>query len=408
MQFKEFSKYLFFTFVSYFLIAILFFIYLTFKEKSPVIHEIDLLRFDAKLYLKISENGYSGNWLCAFFPAFPFLWQFFHASVIGITITNSIIFILSYSALAYMYRFDWKRFLYFITIPSLVFMFVPYSEALFYLAATMILIGLAKDNLLLILMGFFIASIVRPTTFVFIPAIAGTFLLTSKNFKEGFGKSLIPILILILGLGLTITIHYYYTNTWFVFFEAQKIWENYLHLPKLPFTSWGGDASLRYDGSVLAITSCCLFYLYKTLQLRMKFLIAEPKELIFSLFYIIGTALLILLYRDGNLYSLNRFVYATPFILIVLNYFFRQYTFKAKDVWIILIGTEVLWLLLGSYNHIHNFLMFTTVTIYFIVLLFTKHTSKLISNLSIITLIAINLIGLIKLYYRYINGGWVG
>ncbi|MBL7911415.1 MAG: hypothetical protein JNJ41_10210 [Bacteroidia bacterium] len=303
---------------------------------------------------------------------------------------------------------DWIRQLFFLSIPSFVFMFVPYTEALFFATGTLLIVGLKENKLILIILGLLIGSFVRPTTFVFIPAILGCYFLTEQNYKTSLKKAIIPIVALVLGLFITMSVHFYYTNKWFIFFEAQKLWKNYLHFPNFPLKSWGGDGSSRFDGSALAISIICGIYILNLFAKKIKSNLSVSKDLVFSLLYMCGTSMLIIAYRDGNLYSLNRFIYATPFIIVVLYYFFTNYIFHLKHVWFIIILSEIFWLLFESYNHIHNLLLYSAVSLYFVMLLLTKHTNKLISNFSIFALIAINCIGLIKLYYRFLNNGWVG
>lgn len=408
MFLKQYSKHLVTSLAFYIFLAFIFCIYLTGKTNSDVFTQFHFLRFDAILYQDIKNNGYYQNWLCAFFPAFPFLWKWMNVSPTGIAVFNTVLFLFSSSLLAFHYKLEWKRQVFFLSIPSLIFMFVPYTESLFFFAGTLLLIGLKHNKMLLIVCALFLGSLVRPTTFIFVPAILGCWFFATHSLKEGLVKSILPVSFLLLGLFSTVYIHFIYTKEWFIFFEAQKLWQNHLHVPRLPLRSWGGDGSTRYDGSSLALAFCCGYYLFILLIKKIKHNHMVPKDLSFALLYIIGTALVVLLYRDGNLYSLNRFIYATPFIVAVLHYFFETYTFTWKHVWIVLIFTELFWLLFNSYNHIHNFLLFTTVSFYFSLLLLTKHPNKVVSTLCISLLIVINCIGLIKLFYRYLNGGWIG
>jgi len=408
MILKQYLKHLSLSLLFYLILAILFFIYLLNKNNFSLLNEVHFLRFDALLYEIIKNKSYHENWLCAFFPAFPFFWKLLNVSAIGISILNALIFIFSFSAIAQLFKMDWRRQLFFLSIPSLMFMFVPYTESLFYAAGTLLIIGLKKDKLSLILSGLFLGSLIRPTTFVFIPAILGAYFFTEFNFKQVIKKSLIPTIVLIAGLIVTITTHYYFTGKWFVFFEAQKLWKNYLHFPRLPLTSWGGDGSTRFDASALGVSLVCGAYVINLFSKKLHKSIVVSKDLAFSLLYIFGTTILILAYRDGNLYSLNRFIYATPFIVVVIYYFFEEYKFKWKHLWLLLLISEVLWLLFNSYNHIHNLLLYSAVSFYFALLLFSKYPNKTISTLCIFGLIIVNCIGIIKLYYRFLNNVWVG
>lgn len=408
MLLTKYLKNLGLSFIFYSIIGFVFYINLLKNGNLSLISDINLLHFDAKLYQEIKNHGYHSEWLCAFFPAFPFLWDLLDLSPFSISILNSFLFLFSFSAISTSYSLNWKVHFFLLSIPSFMFMFVPYTESLFFTAGTILLIGLKEDKPIFIFLGLLFGSLIRPTTFVFIPSILISYLLTGTKISKSFTKSIVPIATLISGLFLTMLIHYYYSQKWFVFFEAQKMWKNYLHLPSLPLTSWGGDGSLRFDGSALVISILSGIYLIRLFIKRINYKISISSDIVFSLAYLSLTSLLILAYRDGNLYSLNRFIYATPFIIVGLNYFFNNYIFKWNHIWVILFTTEVFWLLFNSYNHIHNFLIFTCVSAYFIFMLLTKHSNKTVSSLSLLGLILINSIGLIKLAYRFLNNSWVG
>lgn len=407
MYIKQYFKHLGISLVLYAGLTLIFIAYLVYQNNLSLLAENNLLRFDSVLYMTIKNNGYYVNWLCAFFPAFPFMWAFLNVSAIGISFINAIIFILSSSAISSIYKLDWKKQFFFLTVPSLVFMFVPYTESLFYFSTTILLIGLKKEKSALVLSGLLLASLVRPTTFVFIPAVLATHYLTSRSVKQTIVASVVPLLMLALGLFITICVHFYASGKWFVFFEAQKLWKNYLHFPHLPFRSWGGDAITRFDGSTLFICLTCGVYILHLLLSKLGS-VTLSQDLLFSMLYAFGTGLVILLYRDGNLYSLNRFVYATPFMLVIANYFFETYNFKWRHLWLMFLISELFWLLFNSYNHIHNFMLFTTISLYFSLILLYKHPNKIVSSISILSLIAINSIGIIKLFCRFLNNGWVG
>jgi hypothetical protein len=405
---KEYLKYLNRNFLFYLAIAIILVIFSWLTDDIYALQNIDLLHFDAILYFDIRNHGYHSQWLCAFFPGFPFFWKFINVNAIGIATVNAIVFILSVSALAAAFKPNLKRQLLSISIPSLIFMFVPYSESLFYMACTFLILGLRFDNLFLLLAGLLLSSLIRPTTFVFVPALLLAFYFTHERVKVAIYKSLVPISVLLLGLFTTILIHYWYTKKWFVFFEAQKLWKNYFHVPSLPFTSWGGDAIVRFDASCLALAIICMVFFVRSLSYKAKTHVRFPADLVFSVSYVIGTVVLVLFYRDGNLYSINRFIYATPFIIVCMYHFFEKYEFRWKDVIIVFMASEALWLLFNSYNHIHNFLMFTTVSVYFVLMLFTKFPKPGVQTIAYAILILSNCYGLIKLYLRYLNHGWIG
>lgn len=386
--------------------CLLFFASILLLDKTELLKESNLLKFDAELYKLIRDQGYAGSWLCAFFPAFPFIWKLLGLSIIGVSLFNLIVYAISAATLSMVYNFSLTQRLFYLSIPSLVFMYVPYSESLFFATTALILVGLKKNNTALTSLGLFLCSLVRPTAFIFGPAILLTFFLASRN-KKQLPNVILFLISLLAGLMTTVTIHYFYSHEWFVFFESQKLWKNYLHFPTLPFTSWGGDSILRLDGMSLAIAIFAGIYALKLIWIRFQQKYFEEKDVSFSLFYLIGTALVVVLFRDGNLYSINRFIFATPFVVISIHHFFTTYQFKMRDLWIMLLSTEIFWLFFNSYTHIHNFLLFTGVSVYLCLLLLSTHKNKVIANAVICILILVNTAALIKLGIRFLNGGWI-
>jgi hypothetical protein len=405
---RTFLKYASSTILFYLGLFLLFYFYSLSKQVTDILSGDHFINFDAKLYLDIKENGYHQEWLCAFFPAFPFLWKFLSVGAVGISLVNAFIYIGSISYLGCLYKLELKYHFFILSIPSLVFMFVPYSEALFFIAGSLVVVGLHKKNRWLLITGLVLCSLIRPTAFVFVPAILIVYFVSNNNREKIVKDSLFLTCAICIGLFITIVVHYFYVGKWFVFFQAQELWKNYLHLPKLPLTSWGGDASLRYEGTALFISIVSAFYVVNAILKRTKGVVNSKRDLIFSAAYAAGTGLLILIYRDGNLYSLNRFIYATPFVVVILVSYFKQNEFDLKKCLYLFFILELFWLLFASYNHIHNFLMFTGVSVYFVIMLLLKHPNKVISTASLLLLIGLNCFGMIKLLTRFLNGVWVG
>src|SRR3954463_11377272 len=128
MLLKNYLKYFALSITAYAFLGIIFFAYLIYTHNLHFLNNANFLRFDARLYQDIKDNGYHEKWLCAFFPAFPYFWRFSDFSAIGISIVNGAVFIAGISAIASVYKIEWKQHLFFLTVPSFIFMFVPYTE----------------------------------------------------------------------------------------------------------------------------------------------------------------------------------------------------------------------------------------------------------------------------------------
>ena len=108
-----------------------------------------------------------------------------------------------------------------------------------------------------------------------------------------------------------------HTGRWFEFFGVQKLWGNFLQFPQLPLRFWGGEMIGRLDGTALLFgLSAGLVLLRHLLPGKYAPQTQLPKEVVLSLAYLGGISLTVLLFRGGSLFSLNRFVFAVPFIIV--------------------------------------------------------------------------------------------
>jgi hypothetical protein len=402
---RSYLKYLIFTLFFYTIVVALFCCYLFFKKEFYLLADNNLLRHDALLYAKIKSEGYSGNWLCAFFPGFPFLWYISKLSTLGIASLNGLLFIATASFISCFKKSQMREVVFFLSIPTLVFMFVPYSEAIFFAGSTVLLFGLNHSRTRETFIGMFTTGIIRPTALVFIPAfiIASHKDLTDQRFFTK--RALIPLAGSILGLAFTLLVHYYYTRNELAFFQAQKLWGNYLHIPSLPFTSWGGDFITRIDALALYLgILCSIIFL---MQFRGRSFLSWTKDESFSLLYVIGTCMLISIYRGGSFFSLNRFIFATPFMYVLACAFFKRYEFTWRHVLFIFLTSELVWLSFNSYTHIMNFLAYSLLSIYLTLLLLTKHPNKKIANLSYGLIVFSNLMLFLIFMEKYLRGEWL-
>jgi len=402
-----YGSFLFRTAAIYLSLLLLFILFLFCIGKQSLIETRNLLQFDALLYQKISNELYSETWLFAFFPAFPFLWHFLSLSVLAVVILNSLLFILSSSFLYYQYKVAFVQQAFLSTLPILIFMFVPYSESLFYFASVLVIIGFSRGSIWLTVAGFILCSLIRPTTFVFIPAVLIAFSLTEEKSTKLFTRLILSVAALLLGLGITILIQKLSGGKWLIFFEAQKLWGNYLRVPDLPLKSWGGNFTTRLDASAIFVGAICLYFLTNQLFSRLKEGRLGNIATLFSALYVVGSCLIVLLFRGGSLFSLNRFVFATCFIHVVAICLFQSHKYQARNFWILLLASQVLWLLFGSYNHIQNFALYLLVSLYFLNFYLIQHPNKMIARIATSIGLTANIVLFLKLSLMYLEGRWI-
>ena len=210
-----------------------------------------LLFWDAGYYHEIAEKGYlfiegrSNN--TAFYMLFPIIWKLLGLSPMGIAFVNVLFFAAGFSIFTSIYKLNNAQKFMWLTIPSLYFCFIPYTEALFMLLMSVAFLGMYRNNRYLIWTGLFLLSLTRPVTMVLAPAFLITELITNdrRNWLRSIGSFFVNYGVpLIAGQFFFIWYQYYQTGVWFAFFKVEKYWGHEFSIPTLPFNSMNGPKLL--------------------------------------------------------------------------------------------------------------------------------------------------------------------
>jgi hypothetical protein len=114
-----------------------------------------------------------------------------------------------------------------------------------------------------------------------------------------------------------------------------------------------------------------------------------------------------LIFRGGSMFSLNRFVFAVPFIIVAIDYYLKSaFTIGTKKLLLSLLLVVLFFLMFGSYVHLQNFLKFLFLAV--ILPLALKHESKPVSVMALLLLIGLNVFFQLFFYIRFLTGGWIG
>jgi hypothetical protein len=370
----------------------------------------NLLHWDAEHYYWIRNNGYEG-FRVAFFPLLPYVWKLTNLGALGISILNGILFwIALFFLLKELGTKRWSETLLIITIPSFIFFYLPYTESLFFLASVMMLFGLERDSQKMTLFGLFLSTLARPAFTVFIPAYILTLLFQRITLKEKLIRFVTFAATSLAALLVVAWIQYLSTGKWFEFFSVQQGWGNKLQVPQFPLRSWAGGFIVRLDGAalVVGIAAGITFIVLTAKQIKNKTQ-ELPPMLLFSLAYLAGISLTVLLFRGGSLFSLNRFVFATPFFIVALVYYLRSnFQISWKKIGIAFISLTVFWLLFESYVHILTMVKFAAVSLLFCLVLLLKHPKNEIHTAAYYLLVGLLFTLQIYLYVRFVTNEWVG
>jgi len=394
--------------IGYFLFFLLILVLIESLLVPGLIQSSNLIHWDAKHYFLIKRDGYNPVNV-AFFPLFPFLWKVLSLDGTGIALVNVAIFGTAFCFLAKMLKLSLQETVLYLTIPSNLFYFLPYTEALFFATSCLIILGYKKEKISFIALGLLLSTLVRPVFLFFFLAVIATELYGSKINRKTLLRITALLLTLSIGLSIVFGIHFYYTGNWFAYFDIINAWGGILHSPHFPFTSWSGSLILRLDGAAMFVGILAgillISILLKATLLKVS---TVSKEVIFSLTYLSGITLFII-FRGGSIFSLNRFVFAVPFIIVACNFWINLPIYiRTKHLVYLFVSITLFWLLFGSYEHIQTFLKFSLVSLYLLMLFLLKLENRSFRNIATTLFIIVNLTFQVFLYCQFLKGHWIG
>lgn len=339
------------------------------------------LPFDAAWYEEIVRRGYKyyngAQSNSAFFPMLPLIWKLSHLGPRGMGILNLIFFSAGFAIFNLLYKLDSQARFLLLTIPSIYFVWVPYTEALFILFNTIFLFGLIKNKRWVMWAGLFLVSLTRPTTMVLAPALFIMELLANekKNLFHAVRVFFINYAIpLLTGLGFFIFYQYYATGVWFAFFKQELNWGREFSWPTFPLGNYYGLKLLWVDAAAMFLGFVCLLLLvWYGLRWLVKDIVITDKAMVLSCLYITAVSLITLLFSPiwgsytTNVWDVHRFVFASPFFWIL---FHRLVTVKAAykplHYIAVLVLMNLFWLLFAHYQSLELILYFNSTGFYMV------------------------------------------
>ena len=364
--------------------------------------------WDAEHYLFIRQHGYD-EMRAAFFPLFPFLWRLLNVSPMAMGLVNLALFAVSFAALAWQFQWPWRTQLVLLSVPSLLFMALPFSEAVFFASGTALLLGLRRQLPWLYCLGLLLSCTCRAAAFVILPAVAATSLFTQSSSRRQVGTAVAAVAATLLGLGISMAIHHAYTGNWFAVFAAQRFWDSHLQWPTLPLRSWGGIFSTRYESPSLLIGLGCGVGLgWVAWHHWRQLLPAAAQPAIFALAYLGGVTFITLATRGGVLASLSRYIYATPYFLLLLADFMGRVRLSNRQLVTLFFLMEVAWLVLfASYTHIRSVLGYTAVTAIVLLWLLNAHQHPQVRRWALLPTVVAGTGLLLYQLMRFLAHEWV-
>ncbi len=376
-----------------------------------------LLRFDAQSFHDLANNGYTptlpGHMYQDHSFLFPWIWRIFSVNAFVMGIINLVIYATGFTLVTSLCKVTTDEQLIWLSLPSMLYMVIPYSEATNFLMGALCLFAIASEN-----------KILTSTTLLLLPlaGVQAIYLLPGliimevvNNNRQEVVKSCLKALVkyglpILAGLFVFASLRSLQSGNWFLNFnfigESPVIkWG----IPKLPFTnSTGGDRTAWLSGLALFASLTSLLLLIKQLRQWTKTgKTSDGPLVILSLAYLPCILLVFLFHNDtGNNYTdlsgLHRIMMCSPFFFVVVyNYVLKGRDYNHKDILIVFLLSNVVWLAMGSFVHLTYILYFNVASV--MIILFMVQAKK--SNTWTTMLICIiNLTLQTLLYQQYLSG----
>jgi len=323
--------------------------------------ESNLFQWDVYWYDQIRRGGYeySATTLSnvAFFPLFPYFWRATGLNLLGISLLNGALLLGAFTWLAHVLRLPARLQLLLLSTPSLLFAVVPYSEALFFCFATLLLIGLHRRRLWWWVIGLIGCGFTRSASTTFIPALAFTVLLWASQpgqRQQALRWGVVGLLAVLGTIAGVAAIQWWQTGEPWGFILAQKHWGHILRLPNAPLGDPAGIRLLWLDALALwvgmaAIGICCWLAWRWQIRNRKALPLIAP-EVLFSLGYCVSIVILILFYQGGGIWNIGRYTFVPPFFLVLVGYLAQKRAWPWRRYVLIGIVTMLFWQLFGIYT----------------------------------------------------------
>ncbi|QNH62682.1 hypothetical protein [Hymenobacter sediminicola] len=385
-------------------------------------HLVSLLRWDALWYESIRADGYhfeaNAKSNTGFFPLFSYLWRWLNLSPAGISVLNGMLMLGTTYGLARQLRLWWPAVWLFVALPTSLFFYVPYTEALFYAASGLVVLGLARQRPALVAAGLLLGGIVRPSALYFLPAAVGLGLVEIRHcpaeWRRWLGRSALYLASAATGIGLVVLGQWYSTGIWLAYVKTQLHWGHTFKLPVLPLTSVSQGIMLLDAMALVAGLALGGWLLWVLIQRQ-----RPAPEVIFAAGFVVATVLNTLLYApllrgSTSLISVARYVFCTPFCLLLLHFFLP----RQRPSGLLLAATAaagiVLTLLLGLWQMpVLNFRSLPGIAIAgpllaLLLLGYTLLWAGVGYRLVRFSLYSLNILLLLVLLRNYLLGYWVG
>lgn len=373
-----------------------------------------LRSWDVGFYDDLRQNGYkpsSPN--TGFFIFFSLLWRLTHLGIWGMTALNVVFFALGFAVLVRTLKEEDKTFwLVWLTLPSVYFAFVPYTESLFFLLTALMLYALREKKYTLLWVSLFLASLIRATGFFLIPAFVAMEVLShpAKNWlKSTLRASYLYIAPILLAMAINILWQYEATGVWFIYFKKQaENWNHIFSLPGIPFSNIENGIRHHWLSALsMLVDTVALIVMCRQLILWLKRKALENPLVILSAGYLVMVLLFLVFFSPkygGNItfvMGANRYTIIHPFFFVFLH-FLAQQKYSVKQILLFFLFMNGFWALFGAFEELNKYIAIAAIS-NFLVIAFMLYSSQEKYKWLIIPVIAFNFFMQLHLFQQFIT-----
>jgi hypothetical protein len=388
--------------------------------------EFNMVQYDASWFKGIRQHGYSytPNQMSnmAFFPLFPYLWKWSFLDGFQVSIFNLILFVFAFVLLLGKKKYSIVYLLVITSLPCFIFMFLPYSEALFFFFGTILISGYQRNSKPFRLIGLLGCCLTRSVSTFFIPAVIITELLAYRdsnmtrrqlwvNMITNIGVCLLSILVVVLIQGVQ-------TGKWFYYIEVQQYWKRNWIFPSIPFTVISPAKVLGIDAVSLVVGIIAIYFCFKWgYQYLQDFFPNRNdgersslvcKSVYFSALFIAAIAITDTCFTyniDGrtNMQCMNRHLLCTAFAVWFIHWLMQKFKPEKLDRYFIItiFATGVFFTGVFEYSYL---------LVYYLVFCLSIYLTNLSNRFSVllIFLYLFNVFFMVIFYQDFLSGFWIG
>ena len=321
----------------------------------------NLMHLDVYWYDKIRREGYSYSTTTtssvAFFPLLPYLWRATRLSMAGMSALNFTVFLAAFAWLAQQLRLPARLSLLLLSTPVLVFMAIPYTEALFFLFGTCLLLGLHRGRMGWWVIGLFGCGLTRTASIMFVPVLVFTTLLWAAQpgqARRALRWGGIGSLAVLAAVGIVAYMQWQQVGDPLAFTKVQKFWNNHLRWPDYPFVTPAGIDMLWLDALALCLgcgaLGMCGWLGLRWLKQRRRPLPNVPPMVLFAVGYYALLVVYIASHQGGSVWNLSRYMLASPFFVVLVWYLNTLPAWPGRYYTYLLVPALAVWQLFGAFS----------------------------------------------------------